>query len=1058
MFRIACMVFALTPIFALDSFSLHNIGDAHNLGYTGKGVKIGIADSKFNPNHYLLSGQFFHIDKNDHNPYYDKREITHGTKVAGVAAANRTDGKYYGVAYNAKMAGFGEFGDSIRSSWGGDFVLNSDIRIINHSWGYIDNTNYSELYDRELEDLASNHKVLMVFASGNESDTYPHFPANNPRYNEKLQSWLAVGNLNANHISRDNSGKLIVTARGISYSSNLCINSSRFCVMASGTNITTADADNNNGLVSVSGTSFAAPLTSGVAALVAEKFPFMDGKQLADTILSTANRDFQAPKMVLASKAEYYVGTTDNIKFKDGGTIIYIDGEIPKDKAQIKQDIIDAYGEINADYKYKNITTATKEDVFGQGIVDAKKALGGIALIDINRLSDGDVKTYQSEAQQAFYTIDTKGFSGVFSNDIGQRKWDEKYHDANAINKSTKLSNLDAGLIKKGTGTLTITGDLNYLGATIIKGGNLYLAQGKATPLSVKGSVYVENGGNFSAFGKVALDKNLNNSGVVSLNSDSAVDIKGKYTQEGTQSSLFIGFTQSDINNNRTALESANYDIKGGKLIYAPKIASYKNENYKVPLQDSLLNQVNKFTSVELANISNVLNYKVSSDKKQITATTKSDAYENFDGATASDKLIAKALRNIASQNLSAESTIFFEELNIAPKNVYGGTIQSMDNNAHLSQSAQILRIQNNNNIRQILHSQSIVKNSATFTLTPYYSYTFGAESTAHFVGSHLAFDKAFENITIGGFFSYGNHNSAFHNAKFNTHSLQGSANIIGDIASVKLIANASIGGAFNTMERTIGAQSTERNLKGKYNDLIVGANAGVGYDIKISHTTLTPQAILSYGFIKRGAFAESSKVDAVAMKYDSLTHNALSALVGVNWNHKFLANQSLLFGIYGFYERNILGANINGGSRFEGDNTPIAQTYATPKDSGLFGVTIGYNGDRGFVNFSVDSAVDSAKKVSIGAIVEGGFKFGGGKKRVIKKIKKIPLDSTKRQKMQDLQKSQNLLNPQNAQNLSKSQNPQNPQNLQNPQNPPRLQNPQNPTPPKITHTQSKRK
>ena len=925
-------------------------------------------------------------------------------------------------------------------------MLNSDIRIINHSWGYIDNTNYSEWYDRELEDLASNHKVLMVFASGNESDTYPYFPANNPRYNEKLQSWLAVGNLNANHISRDNSGKLIVTARGISYSSNLCIDSSRFCVMASGTDITTADADNNNGLVSVSGTSFAAPLTSGVAALVAEKFPFMDGKQLADTILSTANSDFQAPKMVLASKAEYYVGTTDNIKFKDGGTIIYIDGEIP-DGAQIRKDIIDAYGTINADYEYEKVIKATKEEVFGQGIVDAKKALGGIALIDINRLSDNDVQKHQSETQ-AFYTIDTKGFSGVFSNDIEQRKWDKKYHDSNAINKPTKLSNLDAGLIKKGTGTLTITGDLNYLGATIIQGGNLSLAQGKATPLSVKGSVYVERGGNFSAFGKVALDKNLNNSGVVSLNSDSAVDIKGKYTQMA-QGSLFIGFTQSDINNNRTALESANYDIKGGKLIYAPKIASYKNENYKVPLQDSLLNQVDKFSNVELANISNVLNYGISDDRKHITATTKSDAYENFDGATASDKLTAKALRNIASRNLSAESTIFFEELNIAPKNVYGGTIQSMDNNAHLSQSAQILRIQNNNNIRQILHSQSIVKNSATFTLTPYYSYTFGAESTAHFVGSHLAFDKAFENITIGGFFSYGNHNSAFHNAKFNTHSLQGSANIIGDIASVKLIANASIGGAFNTMERTIGAQSTERNLKGKYNDLIVGANAGVGYDIKISRTTLTPQAILSYGFIKRGAFAESSKVDAVAMKYDSLTHNALSALVGVNWNHKFLANQSLLFGIYGFYERNILGANINGGSRFEGDNTPIAQTYAMPKDSGLFGVTIGYNGDRGFVNFSVDSAVDSAKKVSIGAIVEGGFKFGGGKKRVIKKIKKIPLDSTRRQKMQDSQKSQNLSKSQNPQNLSKSQNPQ---NLQ------KSQNPQNPTPPKITRTQSKRK
>lgn len=989
MVRSAFVFIITTPIFALDSFSLHNITDAQNLGYTGRGVKIGIADTKFNPNHYLLQGQFFHIDENYHNDTYKKGESAHGTNVAAVTAANRTDGKYYGVAYNAKMAGFGEFGWSIRPSWGNkNLVLDNGIRIINHSWGYENISYYEKERDIALEDLATNHKVLMVFASGNESDTHPHFPANNPRYNEKLQSWLAVGNLDAHHISRDGSGKIIVTSRGISASSNLCIGASRFCVMASGTDITTADANNNNGFVSVTGTSFSAPLTSGVVALVQEKFPFMDGKQLADTILSTANSDFQAPKIVIKGK-----------------TLIYIDNEIPSDTNQIKQDISNAYGAINANFPYINIIKHTKEEVFGQGIVDAKKALGGLALIDINRLGDSDVQTYQSEAKQAFYTIDTKGFSGVFSNDIGQRKWNEKYHDVSAINKPTQLGNLNAGLVKAGAGSLTITGDLNYLGATIIQGGNLSLAQGKATPLAVKGNVYVENNGNFGAFGAVNLSKNLNNNGRVWLNSDSALDIKGKYTQDGVQSSLVLGFTQSDINNNRTALKSVSYEIKNGKLIYAPKIANYKEASYKVPLEDALLNQVDKFSTVELENISNVLNYGISADKKQITATTKPNAYENFEGANATDKLVAMALRKLASQNLGAESTAFFEELNIAPQNNYKSTIQSLDNNAHLAQSAQILRIQSDNNIRQILRTQSTPKNSAKFALTPYYSYTFGAESSSHFAGSHLAFDKAFETFALGGFFSYGNHNSALQNAAFSTHALQGGVNIIGDILSIKLIANASIGGAFNTIERTIGAQDTKHNLKGKYSDLIVSANAGVGYDIKISRTTLTPQAILSYGFINRGTFAESSEV--LPMEYDSLKHNTLSVLVGVNWNHKFLANQSLLLGAYGFYERKILGANMNGGSHFVGDSTHIAQTYALPKDSALFGMTIGYNGNSGFINVSLDSAIN-AKSVSIGVFAEMGIKFGGGKKRIIKRVKKIKVDSanpkTKRQKSQNLQ------------------------------------------------------
>lgn len=981
MFKSSCVVAGiLVPIFALDSFSLHNINDAQNLGYTGKGVRVGIADSKFNPNHYLLRGQFFYIDENHHNDTYKKGESAHGTNVAAVTAANRTDGKYYGVAYNAKMAGFGEFGWSISPSWGDkNLVLGSGIRIINHSWGYDDVTSYHKDRDIGLQDLAMNHKILMVFASGNEYDTQPHFPANNPQYNEKLQSWLAVGNLDAHHISRDSSGKIIVTSRGISDSSNLCIGASRFCVMASGTNITTADANNNNGFVRVTGTSFSAPLTSGVAALVQEKFPFMDGKQLADTILSTANSDFQAPKIVIKGK-----------------TLIYIDNEIPSDTNQIKQDISDAYGAINANFPYTNIIKHTKEEVFGQGIVDAKKALGGIALLDINRLGDSDVKTYQGEAKQAFYTIDTKGFSGVFSNDIGQRKWDEKYHDSSAINKPTQLNGLNAGLIKTGAGTLTITGDLNYLGATIIQGGHLSLAQGKSTALSVKGNVYVENNGNFGARGAVNLNKNLNNNGRVWLNSDSALDIQGTYTQEGAQSSLVLGFTQSDINNNHTALKSASYDIKSGKLIYAPKIASYKEASYRVPLEDALLNKVDKFSAVELENISNVLNYGISADKKQITATTKPNAYENFSGANASDKLVARALRKLASQNLNAESTAFFEALNIAPQNNYKDTIQSLDNNAHLAQSSEILRIQSNNNIRQILSTQSTAKNTTKLALKPYYSYAFGAESSSHFAGSHLAFDKAFENIALGGFFSYGKHSSALQNAAFNTHTLQGGANIIGDIASFKLIANASIGGAFNAMERTIGAQETKHNLKGKYSDLIVGANAGVGYDIKISRTTLTPQAILSYGFIKRGTFAESSEV--LPMEYDLLNHNALSALVGVNWNHLFLENQTLRFGIYGFYERNILGANMSGGSRFVGNSTHIAQNYAMPKDSALFGVTIGYNGNSGFVNFSLDSVI-SAKRASIGAFAEMGIKFGGGKKQIIKKIKKIKVDSANRPK-----------------------------------------------------------
>lgn len=43
----------------------------------------------------------------------------------------------------------------------------------------------------------------------------------------------------------------------------------------------------------------AAPMVSGTAALVKQNFPFLDGKQIADILLSTANKNYKAPNLLL---------------------------------------------------------------------------------------------------------------------------------------------------------------------------------------------------------------------------------------------------------------------------------------------------------------------------------------------------------------------------------------------------------------------------------------------------------------------------------------------------------------------------------------------------------------------------------------------------------------------------------------------------------------------------------------------------------------------------------------------------------------------------------------
>lgn len=62
------------------------------------------------------------------------------------------------------------------------------------------------------------------------------------------------------------------------------------------------------------------------------------------------------------------------------------------------------------------------EALFGQGIVDAGKAVGGLGAINVRRLSAGDISdayTVRGKAEkQALYSVDTQGYDSVWSNDI----------------------------------------------------------------------------------------------------------------------------------------------------------------------------------------------------------------------------------------------------------------------------------------------------------------------------------------------------------------------------------------------------------------------------------------------------------------------------------------------------------------------------------------------------------------------------------------------------------------------------------------------------------------
>ena len=492
----------------LTSFELHNINKAHQAGFTGNGVKIGIVDTIFT-DHSLLNGQF--LEK--FNNAYTGDKAYHGNHVAGIAAANQTDKANYGIAYGAKIIGFGNLGVGITDEQVKKTIENG-VKVINNS--------HTGSLPR-LQNIAKNNDILVVYSAGNNgeintaSEKLHGIGSKGNAYGESydIGAWLVVGNVNQEDVTRNADGSFKAGAKafggGITYS-NLCNGAQGYCVFAAGTKILSAET---TGEGKHTGTSMAAPAVTGIAALVAQKYSFLGGKQLADVILSTANSNIEMPnviyKKIEGDNAYYVIYIGD----KEGDDKIPRDAASNYDKNKILEDLKKVYGDSLPQDVVNNtiFTTMTKEQIFGQGIVDAEKALKGLALLDVNRLSTSDVI-----GNTVYYTIDTKGENAEFSNNIDQRQYDKKYHQNN---DRASLAGKNAGFKKTGQGTLSLAGNLNYLGDTIVEQGEINLT-GSATK-TIAGGFQVKNGAKLSINTESNIAQNLTNAGTTDINKKTTI-------------------------------------------------------------------------------------------------------------------------------------------------------------------------------------------------------------------------------------------------------------------------------------------------------------------------------------------------------------------------------------------------------------------------------------------------------------------------------------------------------------------------------------------------------
>lgn len=453
-------------------------------GFSGTGVTVAVIDGGTMMTHPDLKGQNSALQKSEFNVF----DGEHGTHVSGIVGAAKNDSGMHGVAYNADLLVFstlleGGCDDKEKCMDPGEawnILMSSDyddVKIINNSWG-ISKEDIDEKTQNRLDQLAgaaAEKDKLIIAAAGNDTLLDPDpFPAgagvSNPSFKNNIINVVAY-----------DSDKLPSEADFIASFSNLAGVAKEWTLAAPGTNIYSSVAYDESvnpdapKFAKMSGTSMAAPMVSGAAALVQQAFPYLGGKQIADVLFSTAFKKDDldlAPTMVQIGKDDIrFLFFTDNAKgytYDDFQTALAGSGLI--------------CGETISCHK------VTFEDVFGQGLLNVGDAVKGIKYFDANRLTASD---YDTAMKQFFYSVDTLGTNSTWSNDIGQVKA-----------AAGQYTQADVGLKKQGKGILTLAGANTFSGTSVVEGGELNLTG------SMAGGVVV-NSGTFSMSGTAKMNGKL---------------------------------------------------------------------------------------------------------------------------------------------------------------------------------------------------------------------------------------------------------------------------------------------------------------------------------------------------------------------------------------------------------------------------------------------------------------------------------------------------------------------------------------------------------------------
>jgi subtilisin family serine protease len=258
----------------------------------GAGVRVAVLDDGVDADHIdlvdnlvadLIFGGQTEIDNQDGLTPLGING--HGTAVASVIAGSRNGIGNHGVAFNADIVSLDIFttdndpnnGDDptrnlaagIRAASSNSGLARADI--INMSVGFEGSDALAIDVGVAMQEAAAAGRI-MVISSGNEGLTDPLLPARFVTASGIAGLGIAVGSVDAGN--------------NLSSFSNACGVSAEFCLVAPGESVDAAFIDDQFG--EVDGTSFAAPLVAGSAAVVKSAFPGVGNREVVNRLLKLA--------------------------------------------------------------------------------------------------------------------------------------------------------------------------------------------------------------------------------------------------------------------------------------------------------------------------------------------------------------------------------------------------------------------------------------------------------------------------------------------------------------------------------------------------------------------------------------------------------------------------------------------------------------------------------------------------------------------------------------------------------------------------------------------------